>query len=76
MAETSTSAPQDPSKLKISSPQVPDKPVKRPLKWTTVAAGLFLAVFTTVGGLFIWNQARQNIKDETADLQVEMSLIQ
>ena len=76
MAETSTSAPQDPSKLKISGPKVPEAPVRRPLKWTTVAAGLFLAAFTLAGGLFIWSQAKQNIKDETADLQVEMSLIQ
>ena len=75
MAENSTPAPQDPSKLKISGPKVPEAPVRRPLKWTTVAAGLFLAAFTLAGGLFIWSQAKQNIQEETADLQVEMSLI-
>ena len=75
MAETSTPAPQDPSKLKISGPKVPDAPVKRPIKWTTVLAGLFLLGFTLAGGLFIWSQAQQGIKDETANLQVEMSLI-
>ena len=75
MAESNTPAPQDPSKLKIAGPKVAEAPVKRPLNWTTIAAGLFLVGFASAGGLFIWNQAKQDIKDETADLQVEMSLI-
>ncbi len=75
MADTNTPAPQDPSKLKISGPKVPDAPVRRPIKWTTVLAGLFLLGFSLAGGLFIWSQAQLGIKNETADLQVEMSLI-
>jgi PAS domain S-box-containing protein len=75
MADTSTPAPQDPSKLKITGPKVPDAPVKRPVKWTTVAAGIFLAIFSVSGFGLIWSQANQDIKDEKSQLQTEMNLI-
>ena len=75
MADTPTTAPQDPSKLKIAGPKVPDAPVKRPVKLTTVVAGVFLAIFSVSGFALIWNQANQNIKDQKSELQTEMNLI-
>ena len=75
MADTPTPAAQDPSKLKIAGPKVPEAPVKRPVKWTTVAAGVFLVVFALVGFGLVWQQANQNISDEKAKLQTQMNLI-
>jgi len=75
MADTPTPAAQDPSKLKISGPKVPEAPVKRPVKWTTVAAGVFLVVFALAGFGMVWQQANQNIADEKAKLQTQMNLI-
>ncbi|NDE84565.1 MAG: PAS domain S-box protein [Verrucomicrobia bacterium] len=75
MADTPTPAAQDPSKLKISGPKVPEAPVKRPVKWTTVAAGVFLVVFALAGFGLVWQQANQNIADEKAKLQTQMNLI-
>ena len=75
MADTPTPAAQDPSKLKISGPKVPEAPVKRPVKWTTVAAGVFLVAFALVGFGLVWQQANQNISDEKAKLQTQMNLI-
>ena len=75
MADTQTPAPQDPSKLKISGPQVPEAKVKRPVRLSTVGAGIFLAVFSVAGFLMIWSQANQDIKDTKSELQTEMNLI-
>ena len=75
MADSPTPAPQDPSKLKISGPKVPEPSVKRPVKWTTVAAGLFLGVFSLGGFALIWSQANQDIENEKSQLQTEMNLI-
>ena len=75
MADTSSNAPQDPSKLKITGPKVPDAPIKRPVKVTTVAAGVFLAIFSVSGFTLIWNQSNQDIKDQKSELQTEMNLI-
>jgi len=75
MANTPTSAPQDPSKLKITGPKVPDAPVKRPVRLSTVVAGIFLAAFSVAGFALIWNQASQDIKDQKSELQTEMNLI-
>ena len=63
MADPQTPAPQDPSKLKISGPQVPEAKVKRPIRLSTVGAGIFLTIFTVAGFVMIWNQANQDIKD-------------
>ena len=75
MADSSNPVAQDPSKLKISGPKVPEAPVKRPVKWTTVAAGIFLAVFSLAGFALIRQQANQNVADRKSQLQTEMNLI-
>ncbi|NBR63712.1 MAG: hypothetical protein EBT77_05280, partial [Verrucomicrobia bacterium] len=75
MAETNTPAPQDPSKLKINTPQVDQAPVKRPWNLTTILAVVFLGLFTVGGVLGILKFVDSEKKRTLRDWQTQMGLV-
>lgn len=75
MAETNTPAPQDPSKLKVVAPKIPDAPAKRPWNLTTILAFAFLMVFT-LGGVFgILSFVKSEKARTLRDWQIQMTLV-
>ena len=75
MADKNTPAPQDPSQLKIKAPAIPEAQVKRPLNFKTLAAFLFLGIFTVGGVLAILSFVRSEKERTLRDWQIQMGLV-
>ena len=75
MPDKNTPAPQDPSQLKIKAPAIPEAPVKRPLNFKTLAAFLFLGIFTVGGVLAILSFVRSEKERTLRDWQIQMGLV-
>ncbi|NCZ52524.1 MAG: PAS domain S-box protein [Verrucomicrobia bacterium] len=75
MAEGNTPAPQDPSKLKLATPKIPEAPVRRPWKMTTILAVVFLGVFTVGGVLGILSFVQAEKERTLRDWQIQMGLV-